>query len=212
MSSEIYQTIILALTLAGSYLLINSHLGKYELQATSLIFIIYFVLKKNLSQERKQFFNAIFFTFVISNTINSTGGLESPFFFLNYFLIFSASLLLAPTVSLSLACILVIFFILQSPFEKNSHQLITLISLPFLTPFAVFLGKEYQKVLEQKKLIKILRSEKEDSFLFLSLVIKKHISKIKEMARDFKDQKDFLKIEKVTRRMDKLIDQYEKDI
>lgn len=160
---ETLHSIVLILSIAFSFSLAKIPF-QYDLLFTSAIFIVYIVLKIIINPffSKSYLTSSIIFTLVILNIINSTGSLNSPLFFLNYFLIFALSLILEPLVSLTSALTLIIFYLGQMPPNQSIKDLLPILSIGFLTPFALFLGEEYQKVLEQKKEIIILKKEIEE--------------------------------------------------
>lgn len=218
MPGEIFHSIILVLTITSSFLL-TKIFSQYDLQITALIFIIYFLGKKNASQRPKNrsqdtcfkkphpSFDAVIFTLIILNIINSTGGIKSPFFFLNYFLIFALSLILEPVISITATLTLAIFYLLSLPPNQSLKELLPIFSLPFLTPFALLLGQEQIKIQKLKIKNQKLR---EETFLFLALVLKNHLKNIKEAVENFMGDQQLEIIRKNTRRMEKLIERYEK--
>ncbi len=208
MSVEIFHSIVLILTIAFSFLLVKTQFYQYDLQITALIFIIYFSIKRILPKLRitnrqlpsYQILDSVIFTLLILNIVNSTGATKSPLFFLNYFLIFALSLILEPIISITATLTLVIFYLFSLPENQTINELLPIFSLPFLTPFALFLGQERVK---NEKL-------EEDSFLFLSLVIKNHLKNIKEAVDNFMGDHELHKIKKSAHRMERLIEEYEK--
>jgi hypothetical protein len=223
MSPEIFHSIILILTIAFSFSLVKTQFYQYDLQITALIFIVYFLAKKiskeiprrprqlagppRNDKEGTRLLDSIIFTLIILNIVNSTGATKSPLFFLNYFLIFALSLLLEPIISITTTLTLVIFYLLSLPENQSIKELLPIFSLPFLTPFAMFLGQEYME--NQKLKVKSQKLE-EDNFLFLSLVIKKHLQNIKEAVTNFMGDHELDIIKKSTNRMEHLIDKFEK--
>jgi len=225
MSAEIFHSISLIFTIAFSFLLVKTPFYQYDLQITALIFIVYFLAKKialpqakhSIASGRSSYYtpqqyphrllDSLIFTLLILNIVNSTGATKSPLFFLNYFLIFALSLLLEPIISITTTLTLVIFYLLSLPPNQPIQELLPIFSLPFLTPFALFLGQEY---LENQKLKVKSQKLKEDNFLFLSLIIKKHLNNIKEALANFMGDHELHQIKKSVQRMEKLIEEYEK--
>jgi len=134
------------------------------------------------------FINTLIFTVVILLLVSTTGGLSSPLFFLVYFLLFGTSLMLAPTIMLILTMSLFFFFALFSPLT-SFNNVITLTSLIFISPLALFFGRQYLKVLEKEKKITILektgsqlkqaiKKEETDSLMWLSLELKNGLLRI----------------------------------
>lgn len=219
MPAEIFHSIILILTIAFSFLLTKTFFYQYDLQITALIFIVYFLGKKIASQSSKnivldgrltddqRIFDGVIFTLIVLNIINSTGATQSPLFFLNYFLIFALSLLLEPIISITTTLTLVIFYLLSLPPNQSLKELLPIFSLPFLTPFALLLGQEHIKIQKLKTKNQKLR---EETFLFLALVIKNHLKNIKDAVENFMGDHELEIIEKNIQRLEKLIEKYEK--
>lgn len=219
MQTEITHSFILMLVMGASFIFSKSQLSNYQLQVSALFFIVYFLLKK-FSNEKSIFehklFDAIVFTFIIISIVITTGGINSPFFFLTYFLIFALTLLLEPLIAISTTLSLVILFLLSIPEGQTLDALIPLFALPFLSPFALFLGQEYQKVLQQKKQITLLKEKntntRKETFFFMSLILKDHIKTIKDALDNFVGDNEIQKIRNATHRVEKLIDEYESEI
>jgi hypothetical protein len=109
-----------------------------------------------------------------------TGELNSPLFFLVYFLLFASALLFEPPITLTLTLALALFF---GQSLNSLHGALQLFSLLLFTPLAIYFGRQYLKLLEAKKQIKILGRQKNqlaksleeeegDSLLWLSLNFK----------------------------------------
>jgi hypothetical protein len=208
MSPEIFHSIILIITIALSFCLVNTRFFQYDLQITALIFITYFIIKKIFPRlDSRRVADSIIFTLLILNIVNSTGGINSPLFFLNYFLIFALSLILEPVISITSTLTLVIFYLLNLPTDQSIKELLPIFSLPFLTPFAMFLGQQY---IENQKLKVRGQKLQEDNYLFLSLVMKKHLQNIKEAVINFMGDHELQQIKKSSHRMEKLIEEFEK--
>ena len=71
------------------------------------------------------------------------------------------SLLLEPLIPISLAFILLVFYLLTSD-VTTTFRFMELISFPFMTPLAYFFGKIYQKEENQKKEIRNLSNKVEE--------------------------------------------------
>ena len=84
-----------------------------------------------------------------------------------------------------------------------------IISLAFITPFAMFLGQE--KIEGEKLKIKSEKTQ-ENTFLFLSLLLKNHLKNIKEAAQNFVGDHQLEIIKKSVQRMEKLIEKFEESI
>lgn len=207
MRKEIIHTLILIITLLIGFLIPKTNLVRYDLQIGAFLFIILFVGKRIIPQ-KTNLLESVVFTLVVTLIVNSTGGTSSPFFFLIYFLLFSLSLLLEPIIPLTVSLTLIILFLLSHPQTENFKDLIPIFSLTFLTPFSLYLGKEY--LLLQKTKIKMGKL-KEETFLFLSLVLKNHLKNINQALESFTGDHQLEMIKKSVHRMEKLIEKFEKD-
>ncbi len=203
MSKEIVHSLVLVVAIAITFVFPKTNFAAYDLQISAGLFLILFVTKKFLVRrtQRSLLLESVIFTLVVLGIINTTGGVESPFFFLIYFLLFSLSLLLEPVISITATLTLIIFFLLNLPENQSFKALLPIFSLAFLTPFALFMGTQY---LENQR-------AKENTFLFLSLMLKNHLKSIKMAVENFLGDHELESIRQSTRKMEKLIEQYEKD-
>jgi hypothetical protein len=104
---------------------------------------------------------------------------------------------------------LIIFFLLSLEKDQNFSVLLPIFSLAFITPFALFLGKEYE---ENQKLKAKSQKSKEETFLFLSLILKNHLKNIAAAAENFLGDHQLSIIKKQTEKMEKLIEKFEKSL
>ena len=130
--------------------------------------------------------DALLFTAILLLLLTTTGGLGSPFFFLLYFLLFVVALLFDTVFTLVLSLALALFFARDF---KTLRDIFQLLSLLFLTPLALYFGRQYLGLTEAQKKIKILIREgrqqekviagaETDSLLWLSLNLKEGLLKI----------------------------------
>ncbi len=199
MGRKILHSVILVLAIAFAFLFAKSQFAIYDLQLAAVLFITLFLVKRFVKTTRV--FEATIFTLIIFIIVNTTGGLESQFFFLIYFLLFAVALLLEPVEAIITTLTAILFYFIYLPQNSGFDQIIPLISLALLTPFAMFMGQEH------------LKNEKTqvDTFLFLSLLIKNHLKSIKEAVENFMGDKELSEIKKSTRNMEKLIEKFEKE-
>ncbi|PIP62735.1 hypothetical protein COW98_02410 [Candidatus Roizmanbacteria bacterium CG22_combo_CG10-13_8_21_14_all_35_9] len=209
MTKEIVHSLVLVFTIVLTFIFPKTNLASYELQITAGLFVILYLAKKIFVPESSQsrLIESVIFTLVILGIINSTGGLSSPFFFLSYFLLFSLSLLLEPIISITTTLTLIIFFLFSLPANQSFSTLLPIISLAFITPFALYLGEEHRK---NEKLKVKNEKTKEETFLFLSLLLKNHLKNIKEAIENFVGDHELTSIRKSVSRMEKLIEKFEK--
>ena len=218
MAQPLIHSLILILTVAGSFLISSSNLAQYQLQIIGIIFIIYFFTRHLSSQQNQlaRIIDSVVFTLIISIIINSSGGLSSPLFFLYYFLIFTLALLLEPLISLTMTTSLIVIYLATTPTGYSGTDMISLLSLPFLTPFAIFIGTQMEKNLIAKTKIAALEKRvsdiKEEEILFLSLIVKAHIKTAQSLADNFSGSPDLEKLKTVLSRASSLVDKYEREI
>ncbi len=211
MSKEIIHSLILIAVIALSFIFPKTNLIDYEYEIFAGLFVLLFLSKKILaytSSAKSRLLESVVFTLATLLIINTTGGTASPYFFLLFFLLFSLSLLLEPVISVTMTLTLIIFFLTTLPDNQDFKTLIPIFSLAFLTPFALFMGKEYLE--NQKSKIKSQKS-KEDTFLFLSLVLKNHLNNIKTNLDNFMGDHELHQIKKSAKRMSQLIEEFEKE-
>lgn len=139
----------------------NPQLSLYTLQLIGLFILLYFIWVKTnklAKNHRLNFIPSVILTLVVLLLVFSTGKLDSPLFFLVYFLLFGLSLSLDIYITVSFSiCLALFLFFTSNGFSSNN--LLALLSLVFITPLALFFGKLYVKTLHQKGEIKWLKSE-----------------------------------------------------
>jgi len=210
MTNEIVHALILIFTIVLTFILPKTNLAQYDLQISAGLFILLYLTKKFVLSKNvySRLIESVVFTLIIMGIINSTGGLTSPFFFLVHFLLFSLSIILEPIISITTTVTLIIFFLLNLPANQNFNSLMPIISLAFITPFAMFLGQEK---IDSDKLKAKSEKTKEETFLFLSLLLKNHLKNIKEAAQNFVGDHQLEIIKKSTQRMERLIEKFEEE-
>jgi len=210
MSKEIIHSLILVFTIVLTFIFPKTNLANYDLQISAGLFIILYSVKRFIVSKDiySRLIESVVFTLIIMGIVNSTGGLISPFFFLVYFLLFSLSLILEPIISITTTVTLIIFFLLNLPANQDFRTLLPIISLAFITPFAMFMGSEH--IENQKSKVKSQKL-KEETFLFLSLLLKNHLKNIKEALENFVGDHELGIIKKSVQRMEKLIEKFEKN-
>ena len=210
MTKEIIHALILIFTIVLAFILPKTNLAQYDLQISAGLFILLYLAKNFIVSKNiySRLIESVVFTLIIMGIVNSTGGLTSPFFFLIHFLLFSLSIILEPIISITTTVTLIIFFLLNLPAHQNFNTLMPIISLAFITPFAMFLGQEK---IESEKLKVKNEKTKEDTFLFLSLLLKNHLKNIKEAAQNFVGDHQLEIIKKSAQRMERLIEKFEEE-
>jgi hypothetical protein len=212
----IVHTIILSLTIVGSFYLPTSFLARYDLWIAGILFLFLFIYKKfNIPfLTNSRIVEAVLFASTVMIIINTTGGMKSPFFFLLYFLLFALSLILEPFISVSVTFVLIALFLFSIPQNQNIKELFPILSLAFLTPFAMFMGEEYIKEQQERKrndsLQKSLDVNKKETLKFVSLMLKNHVKTIHQSVDNFMGDHDLKKIKTSVVGLEKIIDEFEK--
>ncbi|OGK64677.1 hypothetical protein A2313_02555 [Candidatus Roizmanbacteria bacterium RIFOXYB2_FULL_41_10] len=217
----IFQIIGVVFTLVLAVIFSVSSLAKYDLQLVALLFIIYFFTKRRFGHSSGMlYFEAWLFVFIITSTVFSTGGVVSPFFFLLYFLLFAVALILDPLVGLVLTITLVIMFLSLSNFSANLKELLPVLSLPFIAPFAKYLGDLQRRYFQQKNELKHLEKarqksnnlqayEKEQTLIFLNTVFQSHLDDINDRLKNFMGDSDLEYLKHKVEELEKAFDSFE---
>lgn len=147
----------------------NADLNYYSLQLSALLLITLIITHHVLKPKSFKLVESTVSTMAVLLIISSTGGLNSPLFFLNFLLLFELSLLLEPLIPLFLSGILLVFYLMLAPFPPNYLAWLGLLAFPLMTPLSIFTGQIYQnqvilgqKVQNQKKEIKNLSDKIEN--------------------------------------------------
>jgi len=150
---HVIHTVSLVIVVIAAVVFIRAPFYMYGLFLTGIVLMVYVFIKAILNHEffKHRLFDSLIFTIIILNIVESTGGLTSPLFFLNYLLMFAVSLLLEPTASLATALTLIIVYILKLPPGQTLKDLLPVFSLALFSPFGYFLAKEYEKDLTQRR-------------------------------------------------------------
>ncbi len=219
MTKEIVHSIILVATVAIGFIFPHTYLAQFDLQIAAGLFVVFFIVKRAVGKAQdanaSRLVESVIFTLIVLIVVNTTGGVTSPYFFLLFFLLFSLSLLLEPIISIILTMTLVLFYIFGLPLNQTFTSLLPVFSLAFFAPFAMFMGSEFIKneLLKNKSdhLRASLTKGKEETFLFLSLILKNHIKAASEAVENFNGDHELSQIRRSLNQMDKVIEQYEKD-
>ena len=170
--AQIFSILIYTLFALTSFIFTNSNASIYTPQFIALISIIFIILlfQKKLSLH--------LISFIITLTVFFTGGLNSSFFFLIYFLLFTLAFQNPPSTTLSYSLVLIL---LLSQSLNSVQSLIPLSSLLLITPLSWFIGKQY---LEKIKAENDLSIDETNFLLWLSLKFKTGICQIIETASE----------------------------
>jgi len=151
---------MLVIALLLTYFWINhAILSNFSLQLTAFLIIFLILAHRLLKTQNFLLTESVISGISVVLITASTGGLASPFFFLNHFLLFELSLLLEPSIVITLTLSLMTLYIFSHRVAPSFHDLTLLLSFLFMTPIAYFTGNIYNRIKNQKKEIKVL-SEK----------------------------------------------------
>jgi len=171
--TQFFNIAIYLLVSLVAYLFSISLLSPYTPQfiaLLSVVFLLFSLFKKH--------FSIHLVAFIISLIIFDSNGLNSPFFFLIYFLLFTIAFQNPPTTTLTYSLGLIL---LLSQSLNSLSSLVPLISLLFITPLAWFIGKQY---LDKTKTESQLSIDETNFLLWLSLKFKTGISQIIETSSE----------------------------
>ncbi|MCX6704165.1 MAG: hypothetical protein NTZ07_01845 [Candidatus Woesebacteria bacterium] len=149
--------ILAVATVVASFLISVSPLSNYGLQIAALAMIVYvgvsFLIRKRiLSLGLKVTLDVLVFSLTVSLLIFTTGGFTSPVFFLSYFLLFGVALFSSPITATAITITFALLFIV-APKADFWIDLLQMASLVSIAPLSVLFGKQYLKVLQDKKMI-----------------------------------------------------------
>lgn len=152
-------TLFLSLAVVATYFWTSStQLNQYSLQLVGGIIIVYFALKLLFSEATKLLnaLDAVIFTFLCFLLVISTGSLNSPVFFILYFLLFALSLLFEPSQSFLVALVISAILLIGQKGNLSGNSLINLGTLFLISPLAATLGRKYLESQEKAGHIKLL--------------------------------------------------------
>lgn len=149
--------ILAVITVFLAFIISVSPLSDYGLQIAALMIVIYvgvsFLIRKRiLSGSIKITLDVLVFSLTISLLIFTTGGFASPVFFLSYFLLFGVALFSSPITATAITITFAVLF-MAAPKADFWLDLLQIGSLLAIAPLSVLFGKQYLKVLEDKKVI-----------------------------------------------------------
>lgn len=140
----------------------DESLSYLSLQLTATLLLLLVFTHRRLKPQTFKTLESVISTIAVLLIVATTGGIGSPFFFLNYVLLFELSFLLEPAIPFILSTALVLFYyLLGSGTPGLASRWLELAAFPFMTPLAYFLGKIYAKEENQKKEIKNLSKKLE---------------------------------------------------
>ena len=209
MTKELVHSIILVICVALAFIFPQTPLAVYDVEIVAGLFVLLFIGRRlSFFSKRTRLFESVVFTFVIVGIVTTTGGIQSPYFFLIHFLLFAITLLLEPIIPIIVTITLMLFFVFSHTGPLSVAQLLPVFSLALMTPFALIMGNEYE---ETKRLKKSMSSQEENTFLFLSLMLKNSLKEIQKNLDNFQGDHELTAIKRHVRTMEQQIDMFEKE-
>jgi len=150
-TATVHSLILLAALFLTLLWVNNPLLADYSLQLTAAL-VIFMVLSHKIFKTSFILTESIISAISVVLIVSATGGFSSPFFFLNYFLLFELSLLLEQEITVSATLALMVFYLYSHQLGSNMNNLVILISFIFMTPLAYLTGNIYQRLKFQKKI------------------------------------------------------------
>lgn len=132
-----------------------------SLQLTAILMLSLIFSRHLLKPSSFKLAESTISTMAVLLVTTATGGITSPLYFLNYFLLFELSLLLEPQIPLLLSGVLICYYSLTTGSVHSPFIYAGFLAFPFMTPLAYMFGKLYQKEENQKKEIKNLSKKVE---------------------------------------------------
>jgi len=143
-------SLVLLLTFFLTLLWVNNPLlSRYSLQLAAGLIIFMIISHKIFSSSQFLLTESTISVTSIVLVTSVTGGIASPFFYLNHFLLFELSFFLKPSVSLILTLGLMVFYIYSRQVGTSLYNLLFILSFIFVTPLAYLTRKVYQKAKKQ---------------------------------------------------------------
>lgn len=172
-------------------------LDSYFFQITA-VFVLLYLAKAKLPSSLANHIESFTITSVVLMIIVSTGGLTSPVFFIVILGLFAISFRTNPWSSLIYSSAIVYFFMARTLVwlpESDPSTLVSLLSLPLLTPFAFLFGREYQLIkLQNERLRALLFEEKrlrqknievrENTLMIASTSLQQSVQAMKEIVQN----------------------------
>lgn len=154
-----HAAVLIAVTIVTFFWVTDDTLSYYSLQLSAILLLTLIFSHRILKPLTFKLVESTISTFAVLLIVSATGGISSPLFFLNYFLLFELSLLLEPTIPLLLSLAVGGYYLLLSGSGTTPFNLLELLAFPVMTPLAIYFGKIYLKEENQKKEIKNLHKK-----------------------------------------------------
>jgi len=172
-----FQLFFLSLSTILSYIFSISPFQIYTIQIIAIFTTIFLFLSlyhhQQLFNKNNQSF-IILISFIINLIIFNTNGLNSPAFFLVYFLLFTIAFQNPPPLTLAYSLVLIIFL---SQSLNSNQSVLPLISLLFISPLSYFISQQQKQL---QKTNQDVTTDETSIFLWYSTIFKTRISSIND--------------------------------
>lgn len=146
-----YLSLVLAFIFTGAIKSspLESQMG-FILAALIVMAIIYTTIQRKRKVSYNSLFNAgageiFFISSIVLIMIEITGGVDSPIYFLNYFLLFGLPLISSPIMSLIFVASIIFFYLPELIRGFNTDVVLRIGSILLLLPLSYFLSNELMK-------------------------------------------------------------------
>lgn len=154
--TAIHTIVLLIATLLTFFWTTNEVLARFSLQLSAILLLTLIITHHLLKPSSFKLVESTVSTIAILVITTATGGINSPLFFLNFFLLFELSFLLEPEIPFFLSFGFMLFYFYIHQAGQSPLSLLVLLSFPLITPLAYFFGKIYTKEENQKREIRNL--------------------------------------------------------
>lgn len=154
--------ILFIATITTFFWVTHETLSLYSLQLSAILLLTILFTHRILKPVSFKLVESTISTIAVLLLVYATGGISSPLFFLNYFLLFELSLLLEPLIPLVLSLALGGYYLSISGDGTTLFNLLELLAFPVMTPLAMYFGSLYKKGQYQKEEIKHLHNKIEN--------------------------------------------------
>jgi signal transduction histidine kinase len=164
-------------------------LNSYNLQLSGALILLYFASRYLFREVKPSFFFAtIVLVSIVLLLVFSSGGINSPVFFIINFLLFAIALLIAPYQATVASFLLITILLWQNYQNLTSVMIIDLASLILMTPLAVVFSKSYLQALQAEGKISFLKEaikdEQSDSLLWIATTAKPSLASVLSSLTD----------------------------
>lgn len=122
----------------------DEKLAYYSLQLSAILLLTLVITHHILKPITFKLVESTVSTMAVLLVTQATGGISSPLFFLNYFLLFELSLLLEAIIPMILSVFLIFFYFFTNDVVQSPFLITALLAFPVMTPLSYYFGKIYQ--------------------------------------------------------------------